>query len=370
MKKKVGILTLNGYFNYGNRLQNYALQKSIEDLGFEVLTVRVQVTGSGLDKKLDWAFRQIVRRLFLSLKKMIKSEPKKTKEDLMREEHFLGFSKKWIKETEYLIDINQIPSTLKDNFDYFVAGSDQVWSPQYFGNPRIYFMGFADSQQRISYAASFGSAEIPDHLKEIYREGIGKIRACSVREVSGVKIVKELTGKEPNLVLDPTLLLSKKDWESLCPSDCLLEEKKYLLVYFLGQQTAEYKKYIHHISAMKQLEIIDILDKKSEYYQCDPSEFVNLIRNATFICTDSFHGTVFSILFERNFIVFPKVSNEASMFSRIETLLTLFKLEDRVFEETSEKALFDTDYSAKEGILNEERKKSVAFLEKALEVVK
>lgn len=366
MKKRVGILTLNGYYNYGNRLQNYALQKAIENLGFDAETIRVQITGSGLDKKLDKSLKQRIRRLYLNLRKSTQKEMKSAL-DLERESHFMKFSQKWIKETEFIIDINHIPDTLKDEFDFFVAGSDQIWSPQYFGNPRIYFMCFAMPEQRISYAASFGASSIPNHLKEIYKEGINGIAHCSVREKAGVEIIENLLGKKAELVLDPTLLLSKEEWKILFKPEKLNFEK-YILTYYLGEKTEEYFSYIQKIARETGYQIIDVMDKSSSSYLSDPAEFIQLIEGAELICTDSFHGTVFSILFEKNFIVFEKASNEASMFSRLDTLLSLFQLENRIYGKIDREDLFLTDYKNKDEILINEKNKSIAFLKKALGV--
>lgn len=375
---KVAILTLNGYFNYGNRLQNHALQEVLKSIGFEAETVingnepkgnRNYTLVERIDNLIKKSPREIFDRLeYKTWAKRNKDEIKESEE--IRTKVFKKFTYDYIKETDYTISDNNIPKDLSDRYSYFVTGSDQVWNPDYIYGSSIYFLTFAPKHKRIAYAPSFGVSEIKPEYKEKYKEWISEIPWLSVREDDGARIIKELTGRDAPVLVDPTLLLTKEKWLSIAKEAQNKPKGNYLLTYFLGGIPPKYKKQIKKIAKVNNLEVINLADiRDKETYRTGPSEFIDYINSCSVFCTDSFHGAVFSILFEKPFIVYERMGSTLSMFSRIETLLKKFKLESRKAENIkSNEDVFNIDFSHVPAILEAERKKSYDFLKEALNV--
>lgn len=191
----------------------------------------------------------------------------------------------------------------------------------------------------------------------------------SVREDDGAKIIKELTGKDAPVLVDPTLLLTREKWLSIAKEASNKPKGKYLLTYFLGGIPDNYKKQIKNIVKENKLEVINLGDiREKETYITGPSEFIDYINNCSILCTDSFHGAVFSILLEKPFIVFERIGS-TSMYSRIDTLLNKFKLNYRKAENmTWGEDVFNIDFSHIPSILSSERKKAIDYLNDALNV--
>jgi len=370
--KKVAIITLNGYFNYGNRLQNYALQEVIKKMGYDVDTIlhHEKLFNSNENKVVRIAKRILnLKKLTLfQLKSKIKNRTKVNKINSMKEERipeFKRFSQKYICETSYTISSYNLPENLSDRYNYFVAGSDQIWNPNYQYHkeviPAIEYLTFAPNEKRLSYAASFGVSVIPEQFINRAKHGLDGMSSILVREQAGVKIVKELTGRDAQLVLDPTMLLTKEKWLSIAEQNDHKPKRKYLLTYFLGEFTTETLKYIKEVSSKHNLEVIHLEDFQNvELYKANPSHFIDFINSAAIFLTDSFHGVVFSILLETPFVVFKRMENGPSMYSRIETLLETFQLENRQvgFMNYSSSKLLNLEFKQAREILENEREKS------------
>lgn len=366
MKKKIGIITLCGYHNYGNRLQNYALQSVLEKLGFSVLTIK-NITIQQKSSLFERVYRN--RGNFLNLVYAKYHNRKNKKLHNERTQRFFEFSKKYIEETDYTISELSIPDDLSEKFDFFVTGSDQVWNPELNRGSSVEFLQFAPSEKRISYAASFGVSKIPEHVKTDFKERLNQMAHISVREEAGARIVKELTGRDAEVLIDPTMLLDKEEWISIAKAPAFKPKKNYLLTYFLGDGSKEYKQWINHISKTFDLEVINLLDPDAkDAYLTDPGEFIDLINNAALMCTDSFHGSVFSILMHTDFMVFDRIEkNEATMGSRIDTLLNMFELTSRKWhKDIKDDDVFNTSFTHVDEILNVERQKAMKYLKNAL----
>ena len=369
---KIGIVTLNGYFNYGNRLQNYALQEVLKDFGFTVETIiKKSDTNSTVSKNIlgkvkEKSFKEII--CAANNKALNTLYRNKLKEQ--RTQIFRDFTKKYIVETNFSISDNNIPNDLSHSYDYFVTGSDQVWNPTYKNNSSIEFLTFASSEKRIAYAPSFGVSEIPEQKRDNYTTWLSELAHISVREEAGAKIISELTGRDAQVLVDPTMLLTKEKWLSIAKAPSIKPKKKYLLTYFLGDIPKERKKKINDVAKKNDLEIVHLAQIKYRIpYLSGPSEFIHYINNASVFCTDSFHGAVFSILLDTPFIVFNREGKSPSMNSRIETLLSKFSLESRSDNNVlSNSQIFDVDYSHTIPILKEEQKKSLDYLKNALNV--
>jgi len=192
----------------------------------------------------------------------------------------------------------------------------------------------------------------------------------SVREEAGAKIIKELTGRDAVVLVDPNLMLTKEQWLLISKTAIHKPNKPYLLTYFLGGICPENKEKIYSIARDKNLEVVNLEDLEDEVrYVADPAEFLDYINSSAIVFTDSFHGTVFSILFEKPFVVFDRIDNIQSMSSRIDTLLSKFKLDSRKWENVKNTDdIFNIDFSHVPEILEFERKKAIDYLKNALEV--
>ncbi|PNR91840.1 hypothetical protein HWHPT5561_06585 [Petrotoga sp. HWH.PT.55.6.1] len=372
--KKIGIATLTNYFNYGNRLQNYALQEILKPYSKEVETLVIPKNSTSSRRT-----KHYIKKLFSQpLSKTAKTFASKinwkikylTNKDILieRERRFKDFSQNYIKERHFrsLYETNEI----SDEFDYVFTGSDQVWNPYFIKNrEQYYFLQFVEEEKRIAYAPSFGISEIPQEVKQKYKEWLSSIPYISVREKEGARIIKELTGRDVPVLVDPTLLLNKEEWIKIAKEHKNKPKSKYLICYFWGKIPKERKTLIKRIAEKYNLQIINIAnlsDKKT--YTADPSEFIDYINSASLVLTDSYHGSAFSILMETPFFVFERIGGP-SMYSRIRTLLEKTKLKNREEKDIDlNKNLLEMDFSHVHSILNEERKKSFDFLKKAMRI--
>lgn len=344
--KKVGILTLFGEFNFGNRLQNYAVQEVLKKQGLEVETIKY----IGLSAKMaDTDTKQAIERL----------------------EKFKEFNQ-YIKFADEILYVeNKAPQQLIDNYDYIVIGSDQIWNFTY---EKIFcdkiFGSFVQKDKRISFSASFGVNYTPKKetkTYEICKKYLQEMKAISVREHAGVDIVKELTGRnDVELLIDPTMMLDKADWEKVMKRPKKLTKDKFILKSFLGNTHEGCYEQLKKIAEEQECEIIDISNPNSPFYNVGPAEFLYLEKNAYLIATDSFHSCVFAMLFSTPFIVVERDDEEESMHSRIETLLSKFQLENRIYNGEINMERLQEDYQHIFPILEKERNKVIQFLDKAL----
>ena len=349
---KTGIVTINDNDNYGNRLQNYALYKILENNNFDVTTI------------VNEPFSNTKKLYLLRILKNINykgtySDNKKRAQNFKEFNKNIKFSSKKI--TAY--------SKLKE-YDYVITGSDQVWNPD-FGRLRdVDLLTIVPGNKRIAFSASFGVNDILDKIKPRVANELKKFKAISVREDRGKEIVEELTGrKDVEVLVDPTMLLTSEEWDKVSKKPTMLKTDKYILNYFLGELSEERRKEINRVAKENNCEVINILDKNSPFYECGPSEFLYLEKHAFLICTDSFHSSVFAILYNTPFLVFDREQkNLVSMNSRLETLLSKFKLQDRKYTEKITDKVLKYDYTKAYKILDKERVKAKEFLIKALDI--
>lgn len=355
--KKIAILTINDNRNLGNRLQNYAVQIFLNERGYIPETIKVFTWKESIFKKIKNFFR-ILCKFFVK------------KNSFEREMNFYNFNKKYIKLSKYSIKQNKINKKINKYYDFFIAGSDQIWNPNFPTTSDVFFLTFANKEKRISFSASFGVDSIPSYLKEYYAERINGLNKISVRENQGKMIIENLTGRnDVTVLLDPTMLINKEKWNEIIRKPKFLDKlilKKYILTYFLGELSDERKKEIHRVAEENNCKIINILDKNSPFYSSGPREFLYLEKNAFLICTDSFHSTVFAILFNTPFVVFDREDSEMKMNSRLDTLLKKFSLEDKWFNNTITDDMLKANYYIVDKVLKSEREKAREFIKKAV----
>lgn len=348
--KKVAIITINS-INFGNRLQNYALQKVIDSLGYKAYTIKRE--------HIPWNKKNIIEYMKDFARTLLGT----------RKGLYIRFNINNICFSRHYALVNKVENNLKKYYDFFVTGSDQVWNPHYghiVGQSDLLY--FADNNQKISYAASFGVEDIPDNQREKYRNALKDFKAISVREKAGEKLVYQLTGRKAIVTLDPTLLLDVEQWSNIAKRPRYVPSGKYILIYTLGPKTKLFNDYVKNEFRHKGIEIYDVLKSNINNREpaVGPAEFIYLINHAEVVLTDSFHATVFSIMFHIPVRTFPR--NGIDMSSRIVSLAALLGLEKNftnvgVFFSDS-----DTDYEKIEKHLNKEREKSIDFLKNALTI--
>lgn len=346
--KKVGIITITGLGNYGNRLQNYALQYIVEKIACcrcETL-INKSCRMKGYIKKIIKPNRGIMS---------------------VREQIFQQFNEEFVNFSDYTIsNISRNRSLLE--YDCLVCGSDQIWNSDYPENDRANFGYFFPNMKVISYAASFGTDTIAKNKQKRYAKYLRRMDAISVREEKGKSLAMQLTGREDiYLHVDPTLLLTAEEWLAVEKRPKQYNNEKYILKYFLGEKNSELNRKVEEFAKLQGLSIIDVISPNSPYYNIGPSEFLFLERNAELIVTDSFHACVFAIINKRSFIVAERQEKELqSMGSRIDTLLNKFHLEERKYNGGSIDKMAESqiDYSYVNKILELERNASIQYLRK------
>ena len=371
---KVGIVTLFSD-NYGNKLQNLAVQTLLERMGCEVVTLVPEIK-NGIRK--PFSYKDKLKKLSLSYairflrsrklnKKIAKHEQTEVAKVLIqnRKQSFREFTQKYLHVADKVLSIFNCDENWLANYDCFVCGSDQIWNPTSPVPSKLFFLGFAPKEKRVALSPSFGVTKLPDYVKSIFSQRIKEIPNLSVREEKGAKIIKELTGREVPVLADPTLCVSREEWRRIEEKPSFDTDTPYVFTYFLGNQTRKYRRYIDKYAKVNGYKVINVFDlREPEYYTVNPAEFIYLIHHAKAVFTDSFHGSVFSIIMKTPFVVFDRVGNGSGMSSRIETLLKTFSLENRKYPVAIDK-ISNANFSGCDDIISELTKKTEDFLAKA-----
>lgn len=356
--KKVGIVTIYDLNNYGNRLQNYALQTYVEKYGMQVTTIKNDFyLNQALDKK------NVLKNIYMFQKRYIKFCINRLGKD-KRLLNFIRFDRN-VKKTKNFFWKNK-----KSVYDYYIVGSDQVWNPMLFRMTGFELLKFFNCNNKISYAASIGVNNIDEASGNSLKNELKKYKAISVRENAGKEIIDRLEiEKNVEVLIDPTMLLDAEEWDKVSNKPEIIKvDERYILNYFLGKLPVEWEKEIKRVAEENNCKIINILDEDDPYFISGPSEFLYLEKNAFLICTDSFHSSVFSIIYDTPFVVFNRKDKHASMSSRIDTLVSKFGLENRKFSGSISDDLLKCDYSNAKKILEKEKEKTRRFLCSALDI--
>ncbi len=370
MKKEqtvVGIVTIDDYTNYGNRLQNFALTKLLENEGVRVINgIRVVTRKDWIHTSRSGLKRLVKRMIPFDLMKRRIGQSFENRDPLKQErlKNFSVFNRLYSNIIPPIIEKTGEEALLrleKYGISFYVTGSDQVWNP-YFGGKEYEFLTFAPTDKRLSFSASFGVEEIPDFQKERFRHNLNQMRYISVREKSAVDLVRSLCGREADLTYDPTLLLPIEEYEKITVRPEFDIPDHYVCTYFLGELPKEVKAF----AKKKGLEVLPLNDSsRREIYNVDPSRFLYLIRHADYILTDSFHAAVFAIRFHRQFLVFRRQQEGVcDMFTRLGSLLEELDLTERVLteEEFNGSHITEQNWNAIDRKLEEQRRRSVGML--------
>lgn len=329
----IAIVTIDDYINYGNRLQNYALTTLLKNEGYNV------VNGVRVYTKEEWIIRtngkikKMVKRMIpfaLIKNKVVRVVPKRQGLLQKREEKFVDFINGYTTLLEPVVEKKNRDAykvLKKTEIEYAIAGSDQVWNPCY--EAKGYeFISFMPAKRRLSFAASIGVENILEDDKEYFKKRLLEMKYLSVREERAAQIIRELTGREADITLDPTLLLEKEEWEKIVRKPQIDIKDKYICTYFLG----EIPDAVRIFAQEKAMAVCCLNNEQDpELFTIDPAEFLYMIKNAEYVLTDSFHAVAFSIKFNKEFYVFNREQKGVSnMFSRFETITKRFKLENRI----------------------------------------
>ena len=345
--KKVGIVSCYFKNNYGSMLQAYATQKVLDVNDIPNETIDISDLVDFKNKKKKYYLTQITNFNFIKTKlgmvklKVYQKVNKELKNNFkIRNEKFDEFKTKFNLTKPYHT-YNDITEYSKKNYSDVVVGSDQLWLPVNVVSDYYTLNWVPDSVNKIAYATSFGISQIPKKYEKLYSKFLQRIEHISVRESNAVDLVKEVSSKDAKLVCDPTLLLTKEQWMDI-QSEKPIIKGKYIFCYFLGNNI-EHRKFVERLKEKTGYKIVSInhCDEYVKYsdefadvipYDVGPSEFVNYIRNAAYVCTDSFHGTVFSLINNTKFFTFERFNKKSKMStnSRIHSLLKIVDLEDRL----------------------------------------
>ncbi len=350
---KLGLLTQFNYINYGNRLQNFATQEVLKNLGHEVKSLVFSPS------RFIMGFYPFIKALgFLPAYSKIKK----------RINSFERFTKEYLPNTEIIDNIplkklqEKYGAKGQEELDLLVVGSDQVWNPYYIVNYDKVFAKFVDKEKRRSFSTSFGVSEIPKKYHKLYKSGLNEIPFISTRETAGAKLVEYFTGKACETLVDPTLMLDKNQWEEYTKDIKMPLNEKYIFCYFLTGKPA-YRKWVKSYAKEKGLKIVNVNDLRTKYFYTSPLEFIKLILNAELVCTDSFHGHALSIRLEKPFVSFH---TKKSTSSRIKTILKLTGLEERDYLYLRQDKILDIDYSKVTPIINSAVDKAYSYLYTAI----
>lgn len=327
--KKVAIVTLNHGFNYGNKLQNYAVEQTYLKLGVYPKTIKYYPVGAKVEKNnRKWDINTLCNKIQSKVENIIYAQNKadRLKSFELFNDKYLHFTEKCYTPTDYMT----VP---EEEYNFFSVGSDQVWNSYFFDFSKIYLLNFVkDNSKKIAFSASFGVDTIKEEYKNDFKNAFLNFKFISVREEQGKKLIKDTVGrKNVEVVIDPTLMLTADEWTKIASNININE--KYVLTYFLGDISSKRSKIIKDYAKKKGLKIINLNCIQNTFYKWGPTEFIGALKNAEMIFTDSFHACCFSLQFHKKFWVMERVSSSKNMGSRIETFMKLFGLKDRKFFE-------------------------------------
>ena len=370
--KKIATITFHSAHNYGSNLQAYALQEYIKKISgeaysYEIINLRTDIQKQQYSLTKDNKFISRFVRKFV-----LKDFERKNKKKFERFEKFINNNLQITKEFKSLEELNN--ANLK--YDYLISGSDQLWNLRANDFDWAYFLEFANSGKKISYAASFGPKKMvwTEEEKNRVRKDLEQYKYISVREEGSQNNIRELLGKEVPIYMDPTILLTKDEWNKIVPKEKIYKGK-YILYYSLGQKKEDIE-LVNKISKILKMPVVttryagrrELFKGFKQFYEVGPIEFLNLLENAELVLSSSFHGTIFSVIFGVPFFAINGLKDY-----RISTLLKKVKLENRSIDliNYKEKCSNYGDISFKEAHkeLENEKDKSTKYLKEALDII-
>lgn len=382
--KKIGVCVCYNTKNYGSMLQSLATGIELNKLGYDYEFIRYtrKPTIDLLIRSIDRIPEMIRNKLiYIKEKNKLQGYPEVAKSIKQRNCCFDSFMNQMFTSMSPWYNTFSELNKAAVNYEAVLVGSDQLWRPEGYGTGFYNLLFVPDNVPKIAYATSFGVGQIPEKKKKIARRFLSRIEHISVRELRASELIKELIGRDVPTVVDPTLLFTGEEWNSIIPQKKVVDEK-YIFCYLLGSNP-QHREWANELKKFTEYKIVTtpFLDEFVEadttfgdyqIFDAGPAEFVNLIRNAEYVCTDSFHGSVFSILNHKQFVTFNRFSDKSknSRNSRIESLLEQTQLQSRRMMKADQcinkVIVARIDYDRVENKLTEMRIKSVNYLQSAL----
>lgn len=372
---RIGMMTFHKSESHGAMLQAFALQKTLDKLGNEAEIINYdryflknqnEVSAGTAATKLKYIAIRLITLLYKTIYK--KSITTKT-------ERFESFRSNYLKIGSKEYHTSEELRKDKPEYDAYVTGSDQVWNPDSIIHDAYYFTFLDSSAKTIAYAPSIGVSKLNNSvIRDKMKNYLQHIKYLSCREETGAKIIESITNRHVEQVLDPTFLLTKEEWSELIKKNT--ERKPYVLCYFLG--SLKYgREYAKTIAKQKGYDIVvipqspvEIFSRNKKETGVGPLEFLELFWGASVICTDSFHGTAFSINFKKPFYSFCRrnPNGAASRISRLRDILEKLNLSHRLIMpgDTFVENDLEIDYDEPTKLLNIERERSMYYLSQAL----
>ena len=367
--KKVGIVTLYSN-NFGSCLQAFALYACIKDMGYAPTLIRYRCVGGNekdtfLQKLSHIPFKTLLYVLFS--KRQI--QKRKSCFNRFRSTMFTFTEKEYLNNDER--------KELNNQFDVFVCGSDMMWCEVFEKDWEQYFLRFVSENKRVAYAPSFGVNQISDRNYQRCLEFLSGFPSSrlSCRDIMGVQMIREKFGLNAHHVLDPTMLFDKNQWNGIIGDKSRLISKSYVLTYLFGGTDRGRRDILKQVRGwdIGKLKSIDVKDKNAIKKPIGPFEFVRLFRDAEFIITDTFHGLMFSLIFEKPFVVLTREDGVhwTKYSDRITSTLEMLGISERYWDMNKKlPGEFRTlDYRNINTILNEKRSESIRYLHGAIEEV-
>ena len=364
-------MTWMGKGNFGTCLQSFALNKVLKTLGYDVTILSYLPS----NYSIRWYAKYVLDIMCLT----------KVIEYILHPSQMMQIRKRIKFQSKNYKNINVFnekeEGKLEENFDCFVAGSDQIWNTYYSLYNRKFFFPFVKNSKRIAYASSIGTNSVKEECKSDVKNLLLKFSHIGVRESEAVKVLSELTGRtDIRQVVDPTFLLSPQVWHQMS-NDAVYETdipENYILCYLIGDNNW-YKEQLMDVCRKSKLNDIIIIPATENpnfvfrgatvYKNASPVEFVDLIRKAQLVCTDSFHATALSINLSVPFVEFLRFrdDDEKSQNSRVNDLLSHYGLKKRIYDIKSQTWSEKIDYQPVQKILANDRIHSMDFLKNAIE---
>lgn len=351
-KKKIGILTFHCSNNYGAVLQAYALRETLQDI-YKNLEVHV------LDYRCEATITKTSFQDLVKKKGFLRAILHYGQIHRMACQ-FENFRSEYLNLTEPIYSKDELEKCTS-NYEAVISGSDQVWNLKWTNGDLVYLQDFnSRDNSRFSYAASFGFDSLSPELIGLYTKYLRRFSKISVREESAKKIVEEQLNLDAERHIDPTLLLTKEQWSNICCERKI--KQKYILLYMVPKQNSV-TAYAKRLSKRTGLPIVILSKNLSPFFAkhvgtSSPQEFVEWIKNAEYVVTNSFHGTAFSIIFHRKLCL--ELENTRGFNIRSKNLLDICKIQ--YDSDESFAVLNNVMWSAVEQHIEHERIKSKEYL--------
>lgn len=363
---QIKTITCHDVYNHGASLQAYALQTCLESLGHKVEIIDYKPDYLSRYYSLWSVDNPVYDRLIVKQLYLVAKLPGRIMA-LKRKRLFDEFTKKYLKLTSIRYHSNEELKRNPPQADVYIAGSDQIWNTL-FGNGRdaAFYLDFAPkTSKRISYAASFATEDVVEEYKPFVRKMLQNFDVISIRERCSLPLLKTMGWADGVAVCDPVFLLSKAQWESRIPQQQIKE--RYLLVYDT-EFSNQLKRIAQRIAKKKDLKIYNVSGSRigyadKELWASGPLDFVRLVRDAEYVISNSFHASVFSMIFERDFCV---VNRSEGINERMKSLLMSYNLVDRLVADYSAPLLNSIDYRTVNPLLQKDIDDSKSFLKKEL----